>query len=34
VAGFWPAFFGSLVVTVISMLGRALIKDQTRTHWN
>jgi putative membrane protein len=26
VDGFWPAFFGSLIVTVVSMLGRQLTK--------
>jgi putative membrane protein len=26
VAGFWPAFFGSLIVTIIAMIGRRVIK--------
>ncbi len=26
VNGFWPAFFGSLIVTIVSMLGKHLIK--------
>lgn len=26
VSGFWPAFFGSLIVTVVSMIGRRLIR--------
>jgi putative membrane protein len=29
VAGFWAAFFGSLIVTIISMLGRHLLKKST-----
>lgn len=27
VAGFWAAFFGALVVTIISMVGRAITKE-------
>jgi len=27
VAGFWAAFFGSLIVTIVSMLGRAIMKE-------
>ncbi len=27
VAGFWPAFWGSLVVTVVSLIGKKLISD-------
>jgi putative membrane protein len=27
VSGFWAAFFGSLIVTVVSMLGRILIRE-------
>ncbi len=27
VAGFWAAFFGSLIVTVVSMIGNHLIKE-------
>lgn len=27
VAGFWAAFFGSLIVTVISIIGRRLIRE-------
>jgi putative membrane protein len=27
VTGFWAAFFGSLIVTIVSMLGRQLIKE-------
>src|SRR5476649_42164 len=26
VAGFWPAFFGSLIVTLTSMLGKRLVR--------
>jgi putative membrane protein len=26
VSGFWPAFFGSLIVTIVSMVGRSLLK--------
>jgi putative membrane protein len=34
VAGFWAAFFGALVVTVVSMVGRLLLRNQGQTHWN
>jgi len=27
VAGFWPAFFGSLIVTIVSLAGRSIISD-------
>ncbi len=27
VAGFWPAFFGSLIVTIISMVGRKVVNE-------
>ena len=27
VAGFWPAFFGSLVVTIVSMIGKKLLEE-------
>ena len=27
VAGFWPAFLGSIVVTIISLLGRAIMRE-------
>ena len=27
VAGFWAAFFGSLIVTIISMVGRKLVSE-------
>jgi putative membrane protein len=27
VAGFWAAFFGALIVTVISMIGRKIIRE-------
>lgn len=27
VAGFWAAFFGSLIVTVVSMIGKRLTRD-------
>lgn len=27
VAGFWAAFFGSLIVTIVSMAGRSIIKQ-------
>jgi putative membrane protein len=27
VQGFWPAFFGSLIVTIVSMLGKTFIKN-------
>jgi putative membrane protein len=27
VSGFWAAFFGSLIVTIVSMLGRLLINE-------
>jgi putative membrane protein len=30
VAGFWSAFFGSLIVTVVSMLGRHIIRGSGR----
>jgi putative membrane protein len=30
VAGFWAAFFGSLIVTVVSMLGRLLLRESAR----
>ncbi len=33
VAGFWAAFFGSLIVTVVSMLGRMLIKENSGRHY-
>jgi uncharacterized membrane protein YvlD (DUF360 family) len=26
-AGFWPAFFGSVIVTVFSMVGKRLLKS-------
>lgn len=29
VAGFWAAFFGALIVTIVSMLGKQLIKDRS-----
>ncbi len=28
VEGFWPAFFGALIVTVFSMVGKALVKKK------
>lgn len=34
VAGFWPAFFGSLIVTIISMAGRALVRSDAQNRWN
>ena len=30
VAGFWAAFFGSLIVTIVSMLGRWLLRESAR----
>ncbi len=30
VAGFWAAFFGSLIVTIVSMLGRQLLKENSK----
>jgi len=33
VSGFWAAFFGSLVVTVISLLGRLIMKESGPHHW-
>ena len=27
VAGFWAAFFGSLIVTIVSLLGRVILKE-------
>ncbi len=27
VVGFWPAFFGSLIVTIVSILGKHLLSD-------
>ena len=30
VAGFWAAFFGSLIVTIVSMLGRYIIRGSGR----
>lgn len=27
VAGFWPAFFGSIIVTLVSLLGKKLVVD-------
>lgn len=33
VAGFWAAFFGSLIVTVISMLGRRVLRGPGRNYY-
>jgi putative membrane protein len=33
VSGFWAAFFGSLIVTIISMLGRILLRESGRTYY-
>ena len=33
VSGFWAAFFGALVVTIISMCGRILTKEARQDHW-
>lgn len=27
VAGFWPAFFGSIIVTIVSLVGKKLVVD-------
>ena len=27
VHGFWPAFFGSLIVTIVNLIGKQLLKD-------
>jgi uncharacterized membrane protein YvlD (DUF360 family) len=32
VAGFWAAFFGSLIVTIISMLGRRLVRGSGQNY--
>ena len=32
VAGFWPAFWGALVVSIVSAILSVFIKDQSRTH--
>lgn len=32
VAGFWPAFFGSLIVTAVSMIGRHIIRIDSNYH--
>ncbi len=32
VAGFWAAFFGSLIVTVVAMLGRRFIRGSSRNY--
>jgi putative membrane protein len=32
VGGFWAAFFGSLIVTIISMLGRLLLKGSGNSY--
>jgi putative membrane protein len=29
VSGFWPAFFGSVIVTVVSMVGKRWLKSET-----
>jgi putative membrane protein len=34
VAGFWAAFFGALIVTVLSMVGRMLVRGNGATHWH
>jgi putative membrane protein len=34
VAGFWPAFFGSIVVTVVSMIGRRIMSQNSNSQWN
>lgn len=34
VAGFWPAFFGAIVVTIVSMAGRALVGKNSQNIWN
>lgn len=34
VVGFWPAFFGSLIVTVVSMFGKAVLKKDNQISWN
>jgi len=34
VAGFWPAFFGALIVTVVSMVGRQVIRESSQNSYN
>jgi putative membrane protein len=32
VAGFWAAFFGSLIVTIISMVGRRIVRGSSQNY--
>ena len=33
ISGFWPAFFGGLVVTVVSVILSLILKDELKKHY-